>query len=413
MKSNKLFFLLLVIILSLFTLTGCWNRKELGDLGIVGAVSIDESGEKLRLTYEMVTAISKDSKGDQEPVSYLQSEGQTVFDANRNATLKSANKLFWPHINMIYFSPKFAQRGLFTFIDFFNRDHEARRFPNIAVTKMENAYEILPLTGTKADIPSRYVEKLFENYSSNGKSVSIKLSDFLKAYYAEGIEPVAGLIQVAKKVDTKEESSEGGSDKESKDDKKNENLVPSIEGLAVFKEDQLIGFFNGEEARGYNFLTNELKSCIIVSPALNSEGEPVGDSEGKNGMEVITSSCDKKVEVKDDQYYATVKVEINGMLDSASGTKDVSCITSIKTIEESTSEIVKNEIGRAIQKAKEYHSDIFGFGQALHISDPKKWKQIKGSWNEEFVSLNVNVMVKTNIQRAGVENEQLSFKESR
>lgn len=397
--KKYLSFLLIAILI--FMLTGCWNRRELGELGIVGAVALDNVGVQIRETYELITPKTKESKsGDEPPVSYLQSEGKTIFDANRNATLKYYKKLFWPHINMIYFSTEFSKNGLFNYIDYFNRNHESRRFVNLAVVDGSPAYEIISVTGIKDEIPSNYVEKLFENYSANGKSVSIKLSEFLKTYYTEGIEPVVGIIRKDKKVETMPEKTQND-----EKEKKEENSAPSIEGLAVFKGDKLVGFFNGAEARGYNFIVGKIKSCVIVSAS--------PDGFGKNSMEIISASSDLKVKVKDNQYYATIKVKANGMLDGESGKEDITNSESINIIQENTSKVIKNEIQEALKKAKEYSSDIFGFGECIHISNPEKWMQIKDNWNNEFPSLNVDVDVETSMQRSGVANRQLLYKEGR
>jgi spore germination protein KC len=296
---------------------------------------------------------------------------------------------------MIYFSKKFAEDGLFKFIDYFNRNHESRRYVNLAITEDNSNYETLA-TGETGEIPSNYVENLFENSSSNGKSVSIKLNDFLKAYYTEGIEPVVGVFKSANRIQGKPEE---------KDSKKEGNKIPDIEGLAVFRDDKLIGYFDGTETRGYNFITGKLDSCLIVSDSL--------DGMGKNSVEVIKSSSKIKVDAKDQKYDATVEIKINAMLGTATGAEPITNLDYIKVIEERTSENVKTEVEKSIQKAKEYHSDIFGFGQAIHISNPKKWKEIKDKWNDEFTNINVNIIVKTDLQRIGVESQQLSVTESR
>lgn len=398
MKKIKNIFLLLIVLFCTLIFTGCWDRRELTDLAIVGAIAIDKIGDKVNLSYEIIKAKSQDTKGsDEPPVYYLQSEGETVSDSVKSATLESDKVLFWPHTNMIYFSKKFAQEGLFSYIDYFNRNHEARRYVNLAVTKTNNAYEIMTVDGIK-EVPSLYVEKLFENYSSNGKAVSVKLLDFLKTYYAEGIEPVTGIIEPKKRFEGKTEKKDDKSSEE-------ENLVPSIEGLAVFKEDKFIGFFDGYEARGYNIIVNKLKNSLVVSMSR--------DGLGKTSVEINSSSSKIEVEIKDEKYYATLEIKIAGTLGGEGGKEDISSLEAIKKTEEKISEVIKNEVEKSIQKAKEYKSDIFGFGQALHISNPKKWKEIKEKWNDEFPNISINTIVKTKIQRAGVENQQLAVKESR
>jgi len=392
----KKIFLIIVIILAILFSTGCWNRRELSEIGIIGAAAIDAEADKIKLTYEVITPKRLDTKsGDEAPASYFQSEGETIFEASRNSTLKLNKKLFWSHANVFYFNEMSAKDGLLTYLDFFNRGHESRGYVNIAIAKGESAYKIIGIGGLKGEVPSSYVEAVFENSAVNGKAASIKIVDFLKTYYEEGIEPVVGAIQTIKRNET---------ELKMPTDKK-EEYMPLVEGLAVFKEDILVGFFDGIQTRGFNFARDKIKSGIIVSAS--------PDGRGVNSIEIIKSSGKLNVQIKDGEYYCTVKIEINGMLNEETGKEDISNLEAITKIENNTSENIKNEIKSSIKKAQEYKTDIFGFGQSIHKKYPAKWKIIKNDWNDIFSTLEIKVEVKTNIEKVGVSNEQLSAKEQK
>ncbi|MBP3962579.1 Ger(x)C family spore germination C-terminal domain-containing protein [Paenibacillus sp. DLE-14] len=55
-----------------------------------------------------------------------------------------------------------------------------------------------------------------------------------------------------------------------------------------------------------------------------------------------------------------------------------------------------------IDSAKKYHSDIFGFGTAIHRANYKAWNQLKDNWEQEFTNLPVHIKVSTQIRRTGV-----------
>ncbi|PUB08321.1 Ger(x)C family spore germination C-terminal domain-containing protein, partial [Paenisporosarcina sp. OV554] len=51
---------------------------------------------------------------------------------------------------------------------------------------------------------------------------------------------------------------------------------------------------------------------------------------------------------------------------------------------------------------KQYESDIFGFGEAIHRSNPKEWKKIKEQWDKGgFSELTANVKVDVKLQHTG------------
>jgi len=386
--------LILLIILILLFNTGCWNRKELGQLGILGAVAIDSENDKIKLTYEVMTPKRIESKGsDGESAVFFQSEGKSMFDAVRNATLKYDKKLFWPHINVVFFNEKNAEKGMQEYLDFFNRDHDIRRYINLVVVKETNASEILGTEWEKGKVPSEYIESMIENNTSNGKTVSVKLIDFLKAYYADGIEPIVGTVQIVKKSDSEQKNTK---------DEKEENL-PSIEGACVFKEDKLIGFLDGAQTRGYNFATNKITSGIIVSDS--------PDGQGINSVEIIKSSTKMDMQLVDGKYYGSLEINIAGTLGEETGDNNISSFDEIKKVEENTSSIIKKEVENSLKKVQEYNSDIFGFGQLVHRKYPADWKKIKDNWNNQFSDLEVEITVKTEVTRAGVSNQPVIPKE--
>lgn len=387
---NKKTFIIIIIFLMFPLLTGCWNRKELGELGVVGAAAIDAENNNIKLTIELIQPKNMlDSSGSKERASYFQSEGETIFDAVRNATLKTDKKLYWPHASAYFFNEEVAKTGMATYLDFFNRDHESKRYVNIAIAKGAPAYDLIGIAGTKSDIPSMYVESLFKNSKSNGKAVSIKLMDFLKTYYEEGIQPVVGVLQVVHRNESNIKAPLG----------ENGEYMLSNEGCAVFNQDKMVGFLNGVETRGYNFVLGKIESAIIISPS--------PDGIGKNSVEVIKSSSEIDTKVRNEKIYATVSIKINGMLGEESGKEDIANLEAIKKIEESTSNAVKIEVLEAIKKVQFYKSDVFGFGSNMHRNNPNDWDKFKQNWQEVFSTLNVDVIVKTNVQRFGAEDEQL------
>ena len=390
MKKAVFLFAIIFIITST---TGCWNRRELSDLGIIGAAAIDAEGDRVRMTYEIISPIRLDTKtGQSELATYFQSEGETIFDANRNATLKFDKKLFWSHANVYFFNEKAAQNGMLTYLDYFNRNHESRRFVNIAIVKGRSAFEIMGVDGSQGDVPSSFVEKLYENYSSNGKSASIKILDFLKAYYAEGIEPVVGVVEIVKRSE----------DKLTIPILAKEQVMASTEGLAVFKDDQLKGFLNGIQTRAYNFVIGKIKSGVIVSTS--------PDGKGKNSLEIIEASGGVDVEIKNGKYSGKVEISVSGELNEETGKKDISSIEELGKIQDSSSLVVKQEIENSIKAVQGLGSDVFGFGQAVHKKYPEIWKKIKNNWNTIFSTLQVVVKVKSTIQGIGVSDEQISAK---
>lgn len=46
----------------------------------------------------------------------------------------------------------------------------------------------------------------------------------------------------------------------------NQDTILKFKGLGIFKGDKLVGWFNGSESKGYNYVTGNIKSTVVVIP---------------------------------------------------------------------------------------------------------------------------------------------------
>ena len=394
--------LIILMVLSMMFNTGCWNRKELKELGVVGSVAVDTDGEKIKLTYEVIVPKKLESVGTEDKSAlFLESEGDSVFDAIRNATLKFNKKLYWPHANIIYFSEDCAENGLKNYMDLFNRDHDLRKYIHLLIVKDTPAYEIMNNEWQEGVIPSLYVENIIHGNTASGKIASVKILDFLKTYYTEGIEPVIGAISIT-------ENSNSNSRTNSKDGEENEeedadDKLPLVEGLYAFRDDRLVGYLNGVQTRSYNIITNNIKSGIIIT-----------DSPDKNGltsMEIKKSSSSLDVKWENGELKGTVAVKILGSIGEETGLDSITKSDATKDIEQLTAEEIKLQLEDCISRVQHFGTDIFGFGRAFHIKNPDEWKTRKDYWNVLFTDMDVEVNVEVAIDKIGVSNEQIGIKE--
>lgn len=387
-----------IFILSLMLNTGCWNKKELKELGVVGAVAIDAEGDRVKLTYEVIIPKKLESVGASEKTAlFFDSEGDSVFDAIRNSTLKYNKKLYWPHTNIIYISEDCAKQGLQKYMDLFNRDHDLRKYVYLLIVKDMPASEIMNNEWQEGVIPSLYIEQIGEDDISSGKTVSIETLDFLKSYYTQGIEPVIGAISIAPNPGN--ENEKDSEDEEEKSDTK----LPVLEGLYVFNDDKMVGYLDAMKTRAYNIITNKMKSGIIVSAS--------PDNEGINSLEIKKSSCNMKVELEEGKFHGYISVKLRATLGEESGKIDITNPEIINKIEQLSSEELKLQIEDCIKQAQSYKSDIFGFGKTVHIKHYDEWEKVKDNWNETFATMDITVEVKTVIDKMGVSNQQLRLKE--
>jgi spore germination protein KC len=384
----KKIIILALLIFTCLILSSCWDRREIKTLGIVGSMGIDSEGDKIKLTFDIMKPTTIQGKGRGTVTNIFQTTGTSVIDAMTNSTIKFDLELFHAHTKAYIFSEDFAKNKLSDCLDYFNRDGESRRFVNIMVAKGSNASDIIGISSGQDESPNSYLESLADNTKYNAKSISTNFIDYMTAENEEGIEPVLGVIQAFPKgkvpPTTKYEPSISYPD-----------LELHCEGLAVFSNGKFVGFLDGIETRGYNWISGKTKGAIVV--AASSDGANI------YSLRTIDTSVKRKVEYNGENAVINISIKVNGTLGEVNGKSDVKNMNYIADVEKQTAQIIKNEIDNTIKKLQqEYKSDIFGFGQTMHKKSPYKWKEIKNNWSEIFPQAQVTSEVKVSIKRTGV-----------
>lgn len=389
-------FLLFPLIIILITQTACWNRKELNTLGIVGAVAIDKKDGIYDLTFEVVKSSSVksgSSSGGEEKggkTVFVKGTGASTFEAIRNTTLSFDRKLFFPHCREYIFSEDTAREGLMDIIDFWERDHETRRTPYIVIAQGAEASDLLGVTGGVEEMGSVYLERIIENQPVNSKTVKTPIREFLKAYYEEGGQPIAV-----------------GAVKRKKAEKigKSENeyvLVP--EGAAVFNEGKLLGFLDGDQTMGMNFVMNNIKSGAIV--------ESTPGYKGIDSEEIIKSKTKNDVTLNENGMQINVKVDIQAMLAEVNTSVNLKEPSGIEKIQKQMNEVVKEKIKNSVEYVqKQYKIDVFGFEAIYKGGHYSEWRTVKEDWDRLFSNAKISVNVNTVISRRGLTNNPVMKKE--
>ena len=168
-------------------------------------------------------------------------------------------------------------------------------------------------------------------------------------------------------------------------------------GIAAYRDDKLVGTLNGNDARGYFWVSGKVQSGILET--LEVKGQ-----ECNVAALIIKSSS--KIKPVLGEGLPKIKIEVNVVL-SIFEHQDVELNQVPHTLEELEnrfSEIVKSEITQTLTIVqKEFKADIYGFGQAIYRNHPKTWDLYAQSWNEEFFpNLEVEIEVDAQIMTSGI-----------
>lgn len=379
-KSFGILIKIIICILLIASLSGCWNRRELDTLAIVMGIGLDKAEEpgKIKVTAQIVKPSEMKSQkkdagggGSSEAFWNLENTGDTVFGTLRDMTNKSSRKLFFPHNQVLIFSRNIAEEGVRKYIDFFMRDPETR--VNVWLLVSEgSAGEVLGVKSELERIPANNIAKLIEGEAAATSQIdAVRLRDFVMGLMSKTTASVAPFIKVSQDGDKK---------------------TAMISGTAVFKGDKLVGEMDKIEGRGLLWALGKVKSGII---------EVNGTAGDKISLEIIRASGKITPEIKDNRINMKITIIEEGNIGEQSGPENLTPPPEIASLEKKKSEAIRSEVMAAVKKAKELNADVFGFGDAVHEKYPEQWKELESKWNEIFPDIEVEVNVDARLRLMG------------
>jgi spore germination protein KC len=372
-------------------LSGCWSQTELNELAIVTALGIDKTEKGYLLTAQIVnpSEIAGQARSGRTEVVRFKKSGETISEAARRLSTDAPRRLYVAHLREVVFGEELAREGIGKTLDVLSRHHEMRTDFHITVAKGSTASAILNVQTALAKIPAI---KLFDSLENSEKrwaaTKTINMDELISSIVSKGKEPVLTGIYVY------------GNPESGSNVKNAQNVSPEtglrIDSLGVFKNDKLLGWLNEDESKGFNYITDNVKSTAVTIPC----------EDGNITIDTVRS----KTKVNGKTKKGIPKIEINvsseGTISEVGCKIDLSKPEKIKELNEKYKKDIKNKIEAAIKKVQEdYQSDIFGFGEVIHRAEPKAWKHLEPNWDQEFANLKVTVNVKANIRRLGTITE--------
>ncbi|MFJ7733391.1 Ger(x)C family spore germination protein [Lysinibacillus sp. NPDC097231] len=384
----------LLTILTLL-LSGCWSKRELNELAIVVALGIDKVDNDFEITVQVVDASeisSKQPTSGRSPVITYQSTGTTVFEAIRKMTTVTARKLYFSHLQVVVLGNELAKEGISEPLDLISRDHEFRNDFDVIVAHDATAEEVLNVLTPIEKVPAnKMLKSLKTSEKTWGTTQSVKIDELINTLYSNEKSVVISAIEIQGDKNV-------GMDQTNVKRSKSPVLL-KYTGLAVFKEDKLIGLLTEDESRSLGFLRDKIESTIEILAC--SKG-------GTLSTEITHSKTTIKGKFENGAPKINVSIDVNQNIGEVACNIDLTKEKSIHFVNKKTEELIKKRIEETISTVqRNYRVDIFGFAEVLHRKNHKEWKKIKKDWPTIFQELPVKVEVNVNTQGLGTTENSL------
>ncbi|WP_165859363.1 Ger(x)C family spore germination protein [Desulfofundulus salinus] len=410
-----LVFLLLFLPL---VLSGCWDHREVEELGIVLLTAVDAAPEgKIRVVVQTLVPAAVAGGGGGGGMSgvggggggggggrkryhNLATEARTVFEAIRRLSMESPRELFFAHNQVIIISEKLArERGVAEVMDFFERNRQFRRDTWILVARGDPR-DIMEVPVHLEVTPAQDIVGIINNQELSARFAPTHLGEFVEMLENSGVEPYTAILEVVPNAAFSRMSLHPGG----------AGPAPfhniKLTGTAVFRRDRLVGWLNEREARGLLWVRGEVRGGPVTFSLPGSRGEQ------KLAVEILRAG---RGGVKLEPFLASgqpgMRVEINtrvNITESENLEIDLRNPQVISRLEKQLAGVIKQEVMACVTRLQEeYRADVLGFGEAVHRKYPRVWRQVEREWEDVFATMPVTVEVKVVIRRMGLINRPL------
>lgn len=394
MSNRKMILLFLILTL---ILSGCWSKRELNELAIVVALGIDKVDEDFEVSIQVVDPSqisSKQPSSGRAPVVTYHAKGKSVFEAIRRMTTITPRKPYFAHLQIVVIGEELAEEGLNEPLDFIARDHEFRNDFDLVISHKTAAKEVLNVLTPIEKMPAnKLLNSIKVSEKSWGSTLSVSTAELLNTLSSKEKSAVLSAVEIHGDLQL-------GIDQTNVERIKTP-VVLKYAGIAIFKEDKLVGLLSEDDSIYFNYLNNKIKSTIEVLACPNG---------GELSTEITSSSSKIKGTFKNGTPQITIKIEVTQNIGEVNCAINLTQNRTIQQIDKKTAEKIKEHTEKTLAIIqKDYKLDLLGFGQALHRSDPQKWEKIHKEWSTIYPTVPVTIDVQVTTQGLGTIQNSLLY----
>ena len=369
------------LILLLPLLSGCYNYRELNELGITTAVSIDYKDNNFYVIAEVINPIKQQdaSSSNNSPFVNYNSSSSSLQDTFRKVVLESPRQLYAAQLEIIVLSEEVVNNHLEEVLEYFARDPESRTEIKIIVAKTEDSTKAITLQTLLTSLSSSNIINSLDLQSKVlGMAYPVTLNELLNMYidpYLEVVLPSMTLYGNYEIGDEKENITTSSP-----------KAIVKIDGSTITKDNKILGYLDLEESKILNLINGKLKETIIK----------MNYYDGYIIFEPNRIKVSRELDIKNN----IIKINISGY----SKTKEIQSNINVKDPKEveKLNKALNMELEKKITDTfnsirEKYGTDVFGFQELYYRTNYKYFKENCTNWYEDIYP-KIKLEVKANVR---------------
>lgn len=358
----KIIFIAILIIVFLLAFSSSYSNLSMDHLAYVLAIAVDTSDtNKLEVSFQFSTPIPAESSSSEKASTVI----NTVTASSLSNAINLVNSYLGKQINLshckvIIFSEELASNGISDEIYTLINDTQIRPSANIIVSKCTAKYYLEETQPELENLVSKYYETFTNSSNYTGYIPDATIGNFFNNLICKTCEPYAilGGISFSNSENNNEIDSQKDYTIKANDSSiQGENSAENI-GVAVFKDDRLVGELNALETISFLNIRNDIDRFLISVP----------DPLTPNAYLDIYISPDNSPKVEIDTSSPTpfikLKFSFSGRIYSVSENADYLSSEVLEAVSNSCNAYLKATFSDYLYKSsKDFQSDINGFGK--------------------------------------------------
>ena len=372
----------ILLIFLTFICTGCYNYKELNELGIVSAMGISKDGDLYNLDIQLLNVLDSEKSGlNKSPITVISGQGETIFEAARSMNRKTSKVFFLADVDYVFLDQSVLNDGLDEIMDFLIRD--TRLSLNfLVVTSTEN--KSLDILSSISHFDTNSANNLYDAVMNSeiryGGINSLHVRELINNYYAKGKYTIFPNVYIK---DTSKSS-----ENDSLEDSKSESYV-EVKNMVFFKDKEAIELTD-EETKGVNFLRNKIKNATLT---IECDG-------GYFTIETLESKMKLKSKLNIDQL--NVKGNVGAEIVYYGCKDNLDNVGVLKSISKKAEKEIESYITKAFNKSKKYNYDFLGLGNYIYKNNYKYFDFENKDWNKDGLNkLNLKYNIDVSLYKQG------------
>lgn len=401
-KIIKNTFILIMCIILLLGFNASYTSLNIDNLAYVVALGVDIGENDIyKVSFQFIprngeenSESSSSSGGNTTVVNTVEAPSLNTAINLMNSYL--ARKINLSHCKVIIFSEKVAAYGISKEIYSLINNSQARPSTNIIICKNSAERYIKDTDPVLENLITKYYELFPNSGKYTGYVYNATLGDFFNQLVSTTCEPFAILGGINSNLYSDNNSI--NYNKNTGDMKSTETSFSGLRGsenigIAVFKEDKLVGELNATETLCLSIIKGEVSSFLIHVPHPKDNEEEIDLIIYPSGKQDIT------VDIVNGTPYITFSEKFVGKIYSASRDKEYLNAEEIKSLSNLSNKYLTNILTNYLYKTSStYRADINDFGKYalskfLTINEFNEY-----DWKNNYKNSTFKVSVDTQVQ---------------